>query len=614
MKDIKDILQELDLDLSNPDVVQAATEAIMQILAGRQGEIPETLKDRLSKKAQRPDDSDDGSEPIDLGEIEQEIDPNLIQPPQRQSGSNDVETEIEDEENVLNRIRQLGDKNNTKNDNGGNGGSEGESESPDNPSTTKPKDTTDDTPGEEPGDTPGDTPGDMPGDTPGEKPGEGTEGSTNGGNSGAGGGEPGDEPGGESGDGHGNGSGGGNGPLEEPGEETSHGDTGSDGRGGSTGDGETDDTEDADITDGGGAGGADADGEDGTEGEDADSDFTSKLAGKNPKNEAQRIQVERTLKAAQKAQKKAEENGQNAIATLLEKCQELLEDILDELESDPSSEVSEQKIGKVIQKTLDAISEVDKAGLTFKSDEERAEQVKKIKDIMSDTASTAELSAEDVEQIRADKQAIINNQREIDKYATRSKRSFKGFEEFITSLRKSLAMQISTEKTKANSWAAINRRHDGTSVVKPGIKNRTLPSHKIPVIDFYFDCSASWDDYDLQKGDEAVSKIAQLERDGEIKINMFYFANNVYADPNSPRNEGGTGAWNHIIDNIILTRATNVVIMTDNDMEWQCEDPPHKGYKVTGFVWYLWKDGSNAQKLPNLLQGRSGTMQYSFDG
>ena len=233
---------------------------------------------------------------------------------------------------------------------------------------------------------------------------------------------------------------------------------------------------------------------------------------------------------------------------------------------------------------------------------------------MSDTASTAELSAEDVEQIRADKQAIINNQREIDKYATRSKRSFKGFEEFITSLRKSLAMQISTEKTKANSWAAINRRHDGTSVVKPGIKNRTLPSHKIPVIDFYFDCSASWDDYDLQKGDEAVSKIAQLERDGEIKINMFYFANNVYADPNSPRNEGGTGAWNHIIDNIILTRATNVVIMTDNDMEWQCEDPPHKGYKVTGFVWYLWKDGSNAQKLPNLLQGRSGTMQYSFDG
>jgi hypothetical protein len=287
--------------------------------------------------------------------------------------------------------------------------------------------------------------------------------------------------------------------------------------------------------------------------------------------------------------------------------------MLEELADDPSGEINENRLSQTIQKTLDAISEVDKAGLTFKSDEERARQVKQIKDAMADAATSAELSAEDVEQIRADKQAVINNKKEIDKYATRSRSSFSGFEAFITSLRRALALQVESEKTKAGSWSAINRRFDGTSVVKPGIKKKTLPSTKVPVIDFYFDCSGSWTDYDLQKGDDALSKLAQLERDGEIKINVFYFADNVYADVNSPRREGGTSAWNRIIDNIVLTKATNVVIMTDSDMEWQCSDPPHRGYKVSGVVWFLWKNGVNAQKLPHLLQGKSGTLQFAFD-
>lgn len=603
MKDIKDILQELDLDLSNPEVVKAASEAIMQILSGRMGDDPETLKDRLNKKAQRPDDDDDDQEPIDLGTIEQEIDPNLIQPPQKPSKSgNDVETEIEDDEDVLNKIRQLGDRDDNQN-NSGNGSGSGNGDDgnqPPQPEQDKQADR-----GQEPGDDPeksntdkkdtgetgksedkpggddGNEPGGDPGDEPGQDPTAGPENGPTGG----------DSKGGNTG----------NGPVDDPGDDIPHGTTDPNGKG----NGNKNQDQDGDTDEGNGG--------DGDEGENVDSDFTSKLAGKNPKNEAQRIQIGRTIKAAQRTKTKAEDAGQKAIVSILDKCEDMLEDMLEELENDPSSEISEQKLSQVIQRTLDAISEVDKAGLTFKSDDERARQVKQIKDTMSDTLTAAELSAEDVEQIRADKQAIINNKKEIDKYATRGRSSFKGFEDFVTSLRKALAMQVETEKTKAGSWAAINRRFDGTSVVKPGIKNKTLPSTKVPVIDFYFDCSASWDDYDLQKGDDALGKIAQLEQDGEIKINVFYFADHVYADVNSPRREGGTGAWNHIIENIILTKATNVVIMTDRDMQWQCDDPPHKGYKVSGFVWYLWKDGVNAQNLPQLLQGRCGTMQYAFD-
>ena len=593
MKDIKDILQELNLDLSNPEVVKAASEAIMQILAGRMGEIPETLKDRLGKKAQRSDDEDSGP-PIDLGEIEQEVDPNLIQPPQRGSGgSGDVDTEIEDEDDVLSKVKQLGDNNSDSQDSNGNGNSSGQ-QIPDDPTNTPPAEKeTEDSTDEVSDDT------DASSGTNSGKPGESTDTDADAdetdtaANSSASGGTTG-------------------------GDDDSL-DTGSDTLDGTaTGGEDTDsDTDDADTA-------GTVDGEDGTEtdedgggteedSEDSDPDFTSKVSGKNPKNEAQQIQLNRTLKAAQKAQEKAEDAGLSAIASLLEKCQEMIEDMLEELEENPNNEIAEQRLSQVIQKTLDAISEIDKTDLTFKSDEERAQQAKKIKDAMSDAGTAAELSAEDVEQIRADKQAIVNNQREIDKYGYRGRSSFKGFGEFLVSLRKALAMQVESEKTKAGSWAAINRRYDGTSVVKPGIRNKTLPSTKVPVIDFYFDCSASWGDHDLEKGNEALSKIAQLEKDGEIKVNVFYFADHVYADKEPPRREGGTGAWNHIIENIVLTKATNIVIMTDRDMQRQCDNPPHKAYKVQGFVWYLWRDGECATNLPNLLQGRCGTMQFAFD-
>ena len=589
MKDIKDILQELNLDLSNPEVVKAASEAIMQILAGRMGEIPETLKDRLSKKAQRSDDEDSGPT-IDLGEVEQEVDPNLIQPPQRGGGGGEVDTEIEDEDDVLSKVKQLGDNNGESQDSNGSGNSSGQ-QLPDDTATNTPtaEKGTEDSTGEESDDT------EDSSSTNGGKPGESTDTDT---------GTDTDETDTTSG-----GSANGGTPSEDE-DSLDASDETSDG---TATDGEETDSD----TDGTGTTGDAVDSEDGAEteedGEDSDPDFTSKVSGKNPKNEAQQIQLNRTLKAAQNAQEKAEDAGLSAIASLLEKCQEMIEDMLDELEENPNNEIAEQRLSQVIQKTLDAISEIDKTDLTFKSDEEREQQAKKIKDAMSDAGTAAELSAEDVEQIRADKQAVVNNQREIDKYGYRGRSSFKGFGEFLVSLRKALAMQVESEKTKAGSWAAINRRYDGTSVVKPGIRNKTLPSTKVPVIDFYFDCSASWGDHDLEKGNEALSKIAQLEKDGEIKVNVFYFADNVYADKESPRREGGTGAWNSIIENIVLTKATNIVIMTDRDMQRQCNNPPHKAYKVQGFVWYLWRDGECATNLPNLLQGRCGTMQFAFD-
>ena len=80
----------------------------------------------------------------------------------------------------------------------------------------------------------------------------------------------------------------------------------------------------------------------------------------------------------------------------------------------------------------------------------------------------------------------------------------------------------------------------------------------------------------------------------------------------SALNEGGTGAWNDIVKNVISTQATNVIIMTDGDMENWWEGPTALKYTVPGYVWYLWRDGENAPRLPRDLKGRGGVQQFSF--
>jgi hypothetical protein len=157
--------------------------------------------------------------------------------------------------------------------------------------------------------------------------------------------------------------------------------------------------------------------------------------------------------------------------------------------------------------------------------------------------------------------------------------------------------------------------------LQQGKRINELPNKKIPIIDFYFDQSGSWDEDDIKVGEKAVAALADMEEKGQIKINIYYFSNHVHTDAQSARNEGGTWAWNDIVKNVITTNATNVIIMTDSDMEdqwdlnsyWSGKQDKAAAYTVPGYVWYLWRGGSNAPRLPRDLKGRGGTQQFSFN-
>ena len=110
---------------------------------------------------------------------------------------------------------------------------------------------------------------------------------------------------------------------------------------------------------------------------------------------------------------------------------------------------------------------------------------------------------------------------------------------------------------------------------------------------------------------KAVSQLADMQEKGQIKLNVFYFSDEVSETPK----RGGTSGWNEIVKNVIATQATNVVVMTDADMQswWHPQDKPPLRYTVPGYVWYLWKNGENAPRLPQDLKGRGGVQQFSFN-
>lgn len=330
------------------------------------------------------------------------------------------------------------------------------------------------------------------------------------------------------------------------------------------------------------------------------------------KHEARKVKRERTVAAGKKALEDAKaRNTSPALIRELESAIAALEALTEAVKN--IKDISDDEFNLLVNRVFDAIDAVGDKSLTFTTDEERETKVKEIKADLDNETTRADLSAEDAARIRAEHQAQRAREKETAKYQTKARNSFKGFQEFLNSLYRAVALQVNTEETNDSSWSALSRRNSGVGVLQQGKRIQELPNKKIPVIDFYFDQSGSWNDADIKVGEKAVAALSDMEADGKIKINIYYFSNDVYTDAASARADGGTAGWNEIVKNVIATNATNVIIMTDADMEdwWKGDTALH--YTVPGYVWYLWRDGINAPRLPRDLKGRGGTQQFSFN-
>ena len=579
--DIDKILQDLGIDLSNPEAKRGAIDAIDAILSSR---IPPIVG--MGGGA---------------GEVDVEIDPDLVQPsPKHDQPDSQDDIEIEDEEDILSQVKtnkpenKPGQDKNSENDSDSSEDSGEESEDTDNTETCSGKKSDDD-----------DKDWDEASEENDEEANEAGE-------------EPDDFD--DSADSNIDGDSSGDGDYADSDEEGDYFDSD-----------EEDESEDEDDIEAPGADGGDNDENDESDDEETDADeededylddeepiLDDKLRGIRDKDieaksRARKIKRERTLAAAKKTLEKAKTtNTSKSLINELEKAIAELESLTEAAKH--IDDLSDDEFNAIVNRVFDAIDAIGGSGLTYSSAAEREQKVKEIKADLSSTNTQHELSAEDAEIIRAETQAIRAREKDAEKYKTKARGSFKGFQDFLNSLRRAIALQVQTNRVKDSSWSALSRRNSGVGVLQQGKRIKELPDRKIPIIDFYFDYSLSWDAHDLAIGKKAAEALTKMEEDGEIKVNRYYFGDHVANTPDRTLTGSGTRGWNEIVKNVIATGATNVIIMTDDDMEnwWSPQHQPPLAYTVQGYVWYLWKNGSNAPRLPRDLKGRGGVQQFSF--
>ena len=560
--DIDKILQDLGIDLSNPEARRGAIDAIDAILSSREPPID------LGGGA------GGGGAPIDV-----EIDPDLIQPSPKHQPPAGPDAEIEDPDDVLSKMKTKDQEEHVEPDNEPEGGYDSEL-------------------GEKPTDKFGNEPD---GESSGESDGDDVN--------------SGEETGSDNEEGNVNIN------SDEKANVETEGEGGTDGT--ESGESSEDSDEDGDPDVGGNRDYSEeeeesAEQEESEEAEEDESILDQKLQGikdkdLEAKSHARRIKRERTLAAAKKTLEKAKAN--NAPKALIKE----LEDAIATLEALTEAakhidDLSDAEFNTMVNRVFDAIDAIGGSGLTYSSAADRAKKVKEIKDDIESAETQHELSAEDAEIIRTETQAVRARQKDAEKYKTKSRDSFKGFQDFLTSLKKAIALQVKTNSVRDSSWSALSRRNSGVGVLQQGKRIKELPDRKVPIIDFYFDYSTSWNSTDLAIGKKAAEALTKMEEDGDIIVNRYYFGNYVANAPNRSQTGGGTSGWNEIVKNVIATGATNVIIMTDDDMErwWSPQDRPPLAYTVQGYVWYLWKNGVNAPRLPRDLKGRGGVQQFSF--
>ena len=258
-----------------------------------------------------------------------------------------------------------------------------------------------------------------------------------------------------------------------------------------------------------------------------------------------------------------------------------------------------QKEREEAQRAKDAGEEYDEEALADDETEEAKQQrINDIQDMFGDEATRD--SAERESRSKVDKDLAKKKAAEL-----RNSPSSK-IQRFKASLDQFIAREVRPKRK--GTWQKTHMGYEGSGIMRQG--KRLTRDEKIPKINVYFDQSGSWDESDIQVGMEAIGVLKNYEERKEIKVDLFYFSNDIYDNPQSARYDGGTGAGAKLIYHIQATHPDNVIVMTDDDIGtgWnEIFDAPK--IKVPGAVWYLFR-GNASPALPEWLKGRKQTSAF----
>lgn len=233
-------------------------------------------------------------------------------------------------------------------------------------------------------------------------------------------------------------------------------------------------------------------------------------------------------------------------------------------------------------------------------------RAQKIKDFLNDAQNKIDAQQDNISAIRKERE---------EKQKKDYERWFKQRTDlrFLSSLDKLVKTQ--TARHRESTWRRPSKNVvPGSDVLRKG--RRGVESRTVPLVAVFYDRSGSWDEEKTAVGDKAISMLTQnYEKKGLIKLQLFFFADKVSSNEHDPNLGRGTTANQLILDKIKEINATNVIIITDGDMDNtdNYSDTPFSGKvtEVPGGVYFLFKDG-RCNKIMRLLRGKTLTEAYDL--
>ena len=158
---------------------------------------------------------------------------------------------------------------------------------------------------------------------------------------------------------------------------------------------------------------------------------------------------------------------------------------------------------------------------------------------------------------------------------------------------------------RGDTWNRPNKNYVGSGFIMPG-KTMYAPG-KIPTINVYWDVSGSFNDPAKTQGArDAIGTVNQYVKRGEIKVNVFYFADRI----STTKSGAGMGtSGDAVLDHIAKTKPTNVIVITDSDVD---NAGNHSLVTAPGAVWMLFYD-REAGQFAKVLRGKAQTKEYLIE-
>lgn len=221
---------------------------------------------------------------------------------------------------------------------------------------------------------------------------------------------------------------------------------------------------------------------------------------------------------------------------------------------------------------------------------DRIEKIKKVLDELSKNKSF-------IKEVEIKKQAErdARAQKEIERYKKSSTYKF----------RLSLAnyLKNTTAVGRERSWKHFDKATVNTGIIRRG--RSRVEDKEIPLFNVYFDQSGSWDAADIEEGKKMISILNDYVRRNEIKVQLYYFSDNVHTTAAAAKKEGGTEGT-PIINHIIKTKPQNVIIITDSDI-----DDVKIQVTISGGAWFLFRNNVS-YNIYDAIEAKMGKQKFLF--